>query len=151
MKSTTVLLLTAAWFASCTNSQTQQTEKTSTDSVSVKPDTTIVGNDKDEHGCIASAGYTWSPIRNECIRVFEQIKLQPITENSADSAAAFLLFSQDRKQAELFLPGQSKGLVLTGTGEEGNQHWTKDSLEIILWKGYVVRKNNKPIYHGDEK
>lgn len=25
--------------------------------------TTMAGNDKDEHGCIASAGYTWSEVQ----------------------------------------------------------------------------------------
>ncbi|WP_338875768.1 hypothetical protein WBJ53_09085 [Spirosoma sp. SC4-14] len=151
MKSTAVLLLAVSWLASCNNSQTQKNEKATADSASAQPTSTVVGNDKDEHGCIGSAGYIWSPVRNDCIRVFEQIKLQSIAENSADSAAAFLLFSTDRKQAELFLPGRPEGLVLTETGEKGNQHWTKDSLEIILWKGYVVRMNDKPIYHGDDK
>ena len=31
----------------------------------------MVGNDKDEHGCIASAGYTWSEVQQNCIRLFE--------------------------------------------------------------------------------
>jgi hypothetical protein len=32
----------------------------------------IVWNDKDEHGCIGSAGYTWSQSKGECVRVWEQ-------------------------------------------------------------------------------
>lgn len=32
----------------------------------------IVGNDRDEHGCIGSAGYTWCPIKNKCLRVWEE-------------------------------------------------------------------------------
>ena len=31
----------------------------------------MVGIDKDEHGCIASAGYTWSEVQLNCIRLFE--------------------------------------------------------------------------------
>lgn len=31
-----------------------------------------VGNDRDEHGCIASAGYVWSEVRKDCIRPFEE-------------------------------------------------------------------------------
>ena len=31
----------------------------------------IVGNDSDEHGCKASAGYSWCELRNECIRSWE--------------------------------------------------------------------------------
>ena len=30
----------------------------------------VVGADKDENGCLASAGYTWSKVNKECVRVF---------------------------------------------------------------------------------
>ena len=32
----------------------------------------IVGGDKDEHGCIGSAGYTWCELKQECLRVWEE-------------------------------------------------------------------------------
>lgn len=32
----------------------------------------IVGGDKDEHGCIGSAGYSWCEVKNKCLRVFEE-------------------------------------------------------------------------------
>lgn len=32
----------------------------------------IVGNDRDEHGCIGSAGYSWCSIKNKCLRVWEE-------------------------------------------------------------------------------
>ena len=32
----------------------------------------IVGGDKDEHGCIGSAGYVWSEEKQECIREWEE-------------------------------------------------------------------------------
>lgn len=38
---------------------------------------TIVGNDRDKHGCISSAGYAWNEEREECIRPWE---LPVITE-----------------------------------------------------------------------
>ena len=31
----------------------------------------VAGADRDAHGCIPSAGYTWSPVRGACIRLFE--------------------------------------------------------------------------------
>src|SRR5687767_2417267 len=44
-----------------------------------KKDTTVIGGDKDEHGCIGSAGYTWSVVKDSCIRLFERgIKLDPV-------------------------------------------------------------------------
>jgi hypothetical protein len=32
----------------------------------------IVGNDKDEHGCIGSAGYTWCEAKKKCLRIWEE-------------------------------------------------------------------------------
>ena len=32
----------------------------------------IVGGDKDAHGCIASAGYTWCVVKNKCLRTWEE-------------------------------------------------------------------------------
>lgn len=34
--------------------------------------TAIVGDDRDGHGCIASAGYTWSEVQKDCIRLWEK-------------------------------------------------------------------------------
>ncbi len=32
----------------------------------------LVGDDKDEHGCLASAGYSWCPTNNKCQRMWEE-------------------------------------------------------------------------------
>jgi len=32
----------------------------------------MTGNDRDLHGCMGSAGYTWSAAKNRCIRIFEE-------------------------------------------------------------------------------
>lgn len=34
--------------------------------------TPIVGGDKDEHGCIGSAGYSWCALKNKCLRIWEE-------------------------------------------------------------------------------
>lgn len=31
----------------------------------------MVGNDRDKHGCKASAGYIWSELKGECVRIWE--------------------------------------------------------------------------------
>ena len=31
----------------------------------------LIGGNKDEHGCLTAAGYTWSELRRDCIRIFE--------------------------------------------------------------------------------
>jgi hypothetical protein len=32
----------------------------------------VVGGDKDEHGCIGSAGYSWCGPKNKCLRIWEE-------------------------------------------------------------------------------
>jgi len=32
----------------------------------------LVGGDKDSHGCIGSAGYSWCSLKNKCLRVWEE-------------------------------------------------------------------------------
>ena len=34
--------------------------------------TNIVGGDKDAHGCIGSAGYSWCAVKNKCLRIWEE-------------------------------------------------------------------------------
>ena len=60
----------------------------------------VVGSDKDEHGCIASAGYTWSEVQKDCIRLWEK----GVRMNAVDDAGKtlFLVFSPDSTQVELF-------------------------------------------------
>lgn len=33
---------------------------------------TLVGNDRDTHGCIGSAGYSWCEVKQKCLRVWEE-------------------------------------------------------------------------------
>lgn len=48
----------------------------------VKPGN-LVGNDKDEHGCIPSAGYSWCELKQKCLRTWEEpcaeVTLTPAT------------------------------------------------------------------------
>jgi hypothetical protein len=40
--------------------------------VNQNPQDQKVGGDRDEHGCIGSAGYTWCPEKNKCLRIWEE-------------------------------------------------------------------------------
>lgn len=33
---------------------------------------TTVGGDRDAHGCIGSAGYSWCEVKNKCLRIWEE-------------------------------------------------------------------------------
>jgi len=36
------------------------------------PPDNIVGGDRDEHGCIGSAGYSWCETKQKCLRIWEE-------------------------------------------------------------------------------
>lgn len=63
-----------------------------------------LGGDRDEHGCIPSAGYSWSAVRGACIRPFEEgVAVRPVDDPGA-TYAVYIVFAQDSTRAELFLP-----------------------------------------------
>jgi hypothetical protein len=44
----------------------------STTPIVISPTSQIVGGDRDEHGCIGSAGYTWCELKKKCLRTWEE-------------------------------------------------------------------------------
>ncbi|WP_297515488.1 hypothetical protein [Flavobacterium sp.] len=124
-----------------------QSEETNAAQGQVK-DSTITGSDKDENGCLASAGYTWSKLNKECVRMFTGLQLNPVDQaNTEDETlASYVLFSEDRKQAEVFLPNQ-ESMVLTRAGE--GSPWVKNDYQLVAWKGFIFKKGDTTLYAGD--
>ena len=61
----------------------------------------MVGGDRDKHGCIGSAGYQWSEVQQDCIRVFEKgIRMKAVD----GSQSAFIVFSPDSTQLQCLFP-----------------------------------------------
>lgn len=112
-----------------------------------------VGSDKDTHGCIPSAGYTWSKARKECIRLFEE----GIRVESADSThqTAFIVFSPDSTLAELFFPDQKESELLYKCAINGQYIWNAENNEppsVYLRKGrWTISKKGKIIYFQKQK
>jgi hypothetical protein len=118
--------------------------KTPDKKVETKP--VVVGGDSDAHGCKASAGYTWSTLKKECIRIFEGTKLSHTEETGKTyTTAAFVIF--DGNKAELFLDTQKDAIILERKAE--GEPWIKDDYQLIPWKGYVLKKGDKIIYTGE--
>lgn len=73
----------------------------------------VVGGDRDEHGCIGSAGYTWCPQLDKCLRVWEE----PCISGSIDTA----VITGEISQALIAKHGQSAGnLEVTVTRVDGD-------------------------------
>ena len=112
----------------------------------------LVGNDKDEHVCIGSAGYTWSEVQQNCIRLFESgIRLEAIDGKSS----AYLVFSPDSLKAELFFStGEPSEVLDRRSLPAGGYAWnvedddTKnvrsiDGVWTISQRGTEIYRQNK--------
>lgn len=106
----------------------------------VKPFQT--GADRDVHGCIGSAGYTWSIIKKECIRIFEiGIRLNPAAAVVNKTSSAFIIFDKDKLKAELFVPGQPVSSIILNYGKKNSPVWFNKVWNLAKTvKGYVLKK-----------
>ncbi len=77
-----------------------------------------VGADRDAHGCIGSAGYTWSAVRGECLRAFEAgLAFVPDPAPTQGPAlVAYLVLAPAQGDmvtaAEVFVPGRAAPVAL---------------------------------------
>ena len=84
-----------------------------------------VGADRDAHGCIASAGYTYSIVRGGCIRVWEEgTALIPVIEPAeGPGLAAYAVQGVTGQEVEVFMPGMPGGLVMTRDANADTSAW----------------------------
>ena len=113
----------------------------------------VVGSDKDEPGCIASAGYTWSEVQKDCIRLWEK----GVRMNAVDDAGKtlFLVFSPDSTQVELFFSeeGVSNEILDRRGLPAGGYAWNvedDDTKNVRLEDGeWTVSQRGRLIYQED--
>ena len=146
MRKSIVLLVLFASIVSCkwTNKEDDKTK----DRDSSKD--VVLGGDKDKNGCLASAGYTWSKLNKECVRVFSGIQLLPYpvqSNNEDETLCAYVLFDDSGDNAEVFLPNQDDSLILKRSAK--GKPWTADHWQLVPYKGYQLQKDNVIIYAGD--
>ncbi|VVB57368.1 Bacterial extracellular solute-binding proteins, family 3 [uncultured archaeon] len=93
----------------------------------------MVGNDRDAHGCIPSAGYSWCAYSNSCIRPWETPCLRVLTESFPP-----LNYLDENGQAA----GQSSDVV-RGIMNRTNQTY---SIELMEWnKAYNLTLSGKDV------
>lgn len=70
----------------------------------------LLGGDRTDHGCIGSAGYTWSEVQKDCIRLWEKGIRMESTDGS--NSTAFIVIAPDSMQVELFFSDGSDNEIL---------------------------------------
>ena len=144
------LLCAGALFVACGSKRGKTVE------VAEQADTVhVVGGDKDKHGCIASAGYTWSEVQKDCIRLWEK----GVRMNAVDDAekVLFLVFSPDSTQVELFFSEEEMpNEILERRGlPAGGYVWNvgdDDTKNVVLEEGrWTVSQRGRLIYRQAEE
>lgn len=116
---------------------------------SKKNETHLVGNDKDEHGCIASAGYTWSEVQKDCIRLWEKgIRVESVAEHEK---SAYIVFAPDSLQLELFFSDDRPNEILQRRSlPAGGYAWNvedDDTKNVRLEDGkWTISQRGKLMY-----
>ena len=105
--------------------------------------------DKDANGCLISAGFIWSKVNKECVKLFTGIALKPNDnlKTEDETLCTFVLFDESGNTAELFLPNKIKSVLLQRISNK--KPWVNDSFELIANDGYVLKKEGKIIFSGD--
>ena len=109
----------------------------------------MVGDDKDEHGCLPSAGQSWSALRGECIQVFEVgTRLNPLEEKEEVAVISAFVVTKDgdNTQVELFLTNENHNQILKqekdGTYKNGKYVYNPKMQELFI-DGKVAYKGEK--------
>jgi len=138
MKKTFTLSVVALAFAACNNGTPQQADNAAEEPTTPQQET-MVGGDRDEHGCIGSAGYTWSALRGECIQVFEVgTRLNPVDVEQEEAVISAFIVSKegDNSQVELFITGEDQNLILKkeadGTFKNGKYTYNAQTKELSM-------------------
>ncbi len=94
------------------------------------------GSARDEHNCLSSGGYSWSVVKNDCIRFWEVgIELTNALNPNAGSVG-YLITSSESDSIELILPQPTGSTLLHKT--DGN--WVDSK------KRYLLSQTNDGIY-----
>jgi len=97
---------------------------------SCKNNDIIAGDKSENQKCNATAGYQWSDLKKDCIRVFEQeIQLRSIQKEPMEKICA-LIFSKDNEQVEVFL---NYSIILT---KNSSSEYTDPSKA----RSYILKK-----------
>ena len=104
----------------------------------------LIGNDEDEHGCKASAGYSWCEIKQKCLRNWEEKCEEEKVEETVKEAVTKILiekYNWDKNKVSVQV-NKELGDFATGSvgfgSEIGGGGWLAKKVErkwIVVWDG----------------
>lgn len=137
MKSKILLISATIMFVFTSYSQAQQTMLKSP------------GSDTNKNNCKESAGYVYSIIKHDCVKLFEEkIQLKEINPKKLYTSNAVVILSEDQKKAELFLPSLKESLILNNIPNKSKNTiiYKKGKYVLVKSKGYTLKQSNKLVF-----
>lgn len=108
------------------------------------PAQTLVGGDQDEHGCKASAGYSWCEIKEKCLRTWEEkCEEEKVEETVKDAVTRILIekYNWDKNKVSVQVNKEISDFASgsVGFGEEiGGGGWLARKVGgrwEVVWDG----------------
>ena len=108
----------------------------------------IVGNDRDAHGCIGSAGYSWCAVKNKCLRVWEEkcevvsTTTNPVacTEDAMQCPDGSYV-GRSGPKCEFVCPTISTETSITVRSPKGGEVYKKGDTVYIRWNIQNISSN----------
>ena len=116
------------------------------------PAPVLAGNDADSKDCKGSAGYSWSALRKECIRPWEN-GVAFLKTKEGQTTAAYLILSVDKRNAELFCSESEIPSLLSVSykrTDKGLQYLYEDTASrwaVVYDTGRYMLQNNGDILY----
>lgn len=141
MKQLLILIISACTLTACNGTKTSATEEKLITS-------TTVGGDVDKYGCKASAGYTWSVLKKDCIRIWETgIQLSQIENKESYKTNATIIVSDDKSKVELFIASEKDGSIMLNQSTSNSSIYTGKDYTLSTNDGkWLLKKGDKAIY-----
>jgi hypothetical protein len=128
MKKFQMLVIITFLISSCTNNEPKKEQEVK-DTAGV-----VVGGDSDAHGCIGSAGYQWSELLGECVRIFEAgVPFAAYGSNKDETLAAYIIYAKDGESAEAYIPQLDHAVLLE------RKEVKAGNLETVLFENKMER------------
>ena len=110
----------------------------------------LTGADRDNHGCIPSAGTTWSQVKQACVQPWEAgIRLNQTAQTDGAQFAAYVILSADGTQAEVFTKTGTQ--VLTHSFTQDGPQWSgKKMLLKRLPAAWELYENGALTYRAEQ-
>lgn len=107
--------------------------------------------EKDKNGCVQEAGYKWSILKDDCIRVVDEgFRLNPINDlsNLEASKSAYVLLDEDKLKAEVFLVELPSSIYFNR--KSTNDDFIENKYRLSIKSSYTLSVNDSIIYRAAE-